>query len=756
MLRRPLCYLCVTFVAVVFIYLKLNPLPETPLVETVGNRVTFLGEVCHKEYKNEKLVLYLKHIKKWDSQNSSIIFYDKDINNKELYKDVNIMCYTSNSSEPKLGSEVAVTGTVQLFNSPTNPGEFNAELYYKILGLDFVIYKADIIAESKMYSKYYEGLYQVRRYFEKIFEAVLPQKEASVMKAMVLGNKAELDENSSFLYQKGGVSHIIAISGLHISLIGMTLHKILRKTGVPVIISSTICVVLMILYGDMAGMSSSAFRAIFMFGIKLLAETVYRTYDMLTAAAIAAVLLLAEQPLYLYHSGFLLSFGAILGLGCFSKTLGGSLSVFVIHFPVMLFTFYEFSPYSFILNLIVIPSMSVLVPLGVLCLLAGVFPIYSIGMGVAYVMGTGCKAILYIFEKMCELSLALPGANCVIGKPEDRRIYIFYIVILVLFVLQEYCKYLSKNTKSKKYKKFANNEKKLNIHKIIQFIIILSVVLMLTIRPVKGLEITFVDVGQGDCIFIEAPTGKHYLIDGGSSSKNSVGKYTIIPYLKYKGIDRIDAVFLTHLDNDHISGIIEFLENGKKIYLQNGIRIDCIVISEAVIRNETYEKISELCESCGIKLIFANTGDMISQDNFSLTVLHPKADYKTDSTNAYSLVLKLDYVNEYGHFGVLFTGDVEEDGEKIVADYFKNTDWECDLLKASHHGSKNSNTKELLQVLKPKLTVISCGKNNVYGHPHKETLERLDDVGSRVITTKDSGAVTVKVGREIEVERFNE
>lgn len=517
----------------------------------------------------------------------------------------------------------------------------------------------------------------------------------------------------------------------------------------------------MILYGDMSGMSSSAFRAIFMFAIKLIAEAVHRTYDMLTAAAIAALLLLIEQPLYLYHSGFLLSFGAILGLGCFSKTLGGSLSVFVIHFPIILFTFYEFSPYSFLLNLIIIPAMSVLMSLGIFCIIAGSIPIYSIGMGVAYIMGAGCRALLWLFERLCEFSLTLPGANWIIGKPQDWKIYCFYAVVLGLFVLYEYCKYLSKNNKNIKYKKYVNKDKynkiiKLNAHKIIQLIIIFVAVLMLTYRPIKGLEITFVDVGQGDCIFIETPTGKHYLIDGGSSSENSVGKYTILPYLKYKGVDKIDAVFLTHLDSDHISGIIEILENGKKIYLQNGIKIDRIVISQAVIKNEVYEKLSELCSLCDIELVFADTGDIILEDDFSLTVLHPKADYKTDSSNAYSLVVKLDYDSEYGHFGALFTGDVEVDGEKIIANYLENTDWKCDLFKASHHGSKNSNTKELLQILKPKLTVISCGKNNAYGHPHKETLERLDEVGSKVVATKDSGAVTVKVGEEIEVEMFNE
>ena len=742
-MKRPLCYLCMAFVVTVFIYLKLNPLPETSLVESSGSRVTFLGEVYHKEYKNEKLVLYLKQVKKWDSQNSKVFSYNEDTHN-----DINIMCYIEDGIEPKLGSEVAVTGNVSEFSTPANPGEFDAKLYYQILELDFQLWEGKIVAQSSSFSIYHEKLYQIRQYFENIFDVVLPEKEASIMKAMVLGNKSELDSDSKLLYQKSGISHILAISGLHISLIGMALYKLFRKVRVPIIISSIISVLIMIAYGDMAGMSSSAFRAIFMFAIKLLADSVHRTYDMLTAVALAAVLLLADQPLYLYHSGFLLSFGAILGLGCFSENLGGSLSVFLIHFPIMLSVYFEFPIYSFLLNLVIIPAMSVLMTLGILCILCGAVPVYAIGMGMAHIMGAGCHALLWVFEMLCELSLALPGANWITGKPDNWRLVCFYMVVLILFILQEYCKYINK--KSKYVKKGIT----IKIPKLLQLMMILAAVILVTSRNYEGLEITFVDVGQGDCIWIQTPEGKHYLIDAGSTSESSVGQYTLLPYLKYMGTDRLDAVFLTHLDSDHTSAITELLENGEEAYKRNGIEIGCIVIAEAVIRDEAYEKLIELCNMCNIQIAYAKTGDVISEDKLKLSILHPEDDYVTESRNAYSLVVKLDYFRENGHFGALFTGDVEADGEQIIAEYLKDKDWSCDLFKASHHGSKNSNTEELLEVIQPQLTVISCAEDNGYGHPHKETLERLKAVGSDVLITKDSGAIMIKVVEDVEICEF--
>ena len=618
----------------------------------------------------------------------------------------------------------------------------------------------------------------------------MSEKDASIMKAMILGNKAELDKESKRLYQKSGISHILAISGLHISLIGMGLYKLLRRIRVPSVLAAVAAVVVMIMYGDMVGSSASAFRAIFMFALKMGAEVLHRTYDMLTALAMAAVGILIEQPLYIYHTGFLLSFGAIVGIGCMldvlktdtkqmlvnkkiqkrseyfrnlywnriRESLLGSGSIFLIHFPIMLSVYYEFPIYSFLLNMLIIPAMSLVMGLGLGCMLIGsisvsiarVLPgragveigsviaesassmlteknvLVMICEGIAQILALSCQICLRIFERLCEWSMDLPGASWIVGKPSVWRIVIFYVVVLLLFLVHKYCRYVMKG--------------KLCLTFPIKMMLVLVAVTLLTQKTYSGLTITMLDVGQGDCIWLETKTGHHYLIDGGSTSKNKLGEYTLVPFLKQTGTALVDAVFLTHLDKDHTSGVLELLEE------DSGIEIQKIVIAKAAIRDEAYEELATLCREKGIMLLHAEEGNAMTDGELSLEILHPAADYVTDSRNAYSLVMKL----EYGEFHALFTGDVEADGENFVMQTLPK-DWECHLYKVAHHGSRNSNSLELLEQIQPRLSIISCEEDNSYGHPHEETLERLADVGSKVMVTKDCGAIIVEVGKNIEV-----
>lgn len=745
-MRRPLCLICLAFVVSVFISLQMISLPEAACVAD-GSRVICSGEVYHKEYRYQNLVLYLRNVNPVDSTNIPTNY------------EFDILCYVSEGKEPKLGSCVLVSGEAASFSKPRNPGGFDQEMYYRIQNVGFSMKNVTILSESETYSGYYEGLYRLRRRMERMFDKTMSETDASIMKAMVLGNKTELDKESKQLYQRSGISHVLAISGLHISLIGMGLYKLLRKLRIPVAISAGIAVIVMVMYGDMVGMSSSAFRAIFMFGLKMGAEVLHRTYDMLTALAMAAVGILLEQPLYTYHAGFLLSFGAIIGIGCIlevlktdtkqmtvnkktqkrsvrirnvwinkiKESLLGSGSIFLIHFPIMLSVYYEFPIYSFLLNLLVIPAMNLVMGLGLGCILFG--SIGALGLGISQLAATGCHILLEGFEILCKCSMALPGASWIVGEPDTWRVVLFYMVVLLLFLIHKYCKYAMKG--------------RLCLPFPVQMLWILVAVAILTQKTYDGLHVTMLDVGQGDGIWLETPTGHHYLIDGGSTSEDKLCEYTLTPFLKQTGTAVLDAVFLTHLDKDHTSGVLDLLQ------AENGIRVEKVVIAKAAIRDECYEELAEICKSQGVALVHAQTGDRLDDGALRIEVLHPAAEYETDSKNAYSLVLKL----EYGAFHALFTGDVEADGEQLAAEALPE-DWECHLYKVAHHGSRNSNTEELLEQIRPQLAIISCEKDNSYGHPHEETLERLSQQGARILTTQDCGAITVEVGEKIEVRRW--
>lgn len=734
-MRRPLCCICVAFVVTVFLYLRLSPPagPEHDLQE--GVRATLLGEVCQKEYKNGALVLELTNVR------------TKDAAPGQNAESKNVLCYIEMEdrlTEPKAGSTVAVEGEVSYFNIARNPGEFDAQQYYQILGVDYRLYKAQLLAIGSHYSVYHETLYQIRRHFEGIFDRVLAPKDASIMKAVLLGNKAELDAQSKALYQKSGIAHILAISGLHITLLGMGLYKILRRIYIPQPCCAVISVCLMIAFGDMAGMSSSAYRAVFMFAMQLAAQMLRRTYDMLTALAPAAMLILLEQPLYLYHAGFQLSFGAILGIGCLSEvvkpaghnklllSLCGSLGIFLVHFPMMLCTYYEFPVYSFLLNLVIIPAMSVLMAAGLVCLGAGSLPAVF-GLGVARLMGLVCHMLLAGFEWLCTVSLKLPFASWVVGRPADWRICAFGAVVVFLYIVHHYGKRFSKEAACERC----------GIHVALPFPIrlmtVLVAVVLLSDAPTNGVSVTFLDVGQGDCIWVESAKGEHFLVDGGSTSNNKVGTYTLVPYLKYMGVSTLDAVFLTHLDSDHISGVMELLEDGGM-----GISISRLCISDSVIEDAAYEKLVSVCDAAAVPIYRLKAGDRVEACGLSFEVLHPGKDYATDSRNAYSLVMKL---TAGDGVTALLTGDAEADGERAAAQRLQEMgDFEgIDIYKAAHHGSKYSNTEELIDLIKPKLTVISCGEDNRYGHPHAEAIERLQAVQSGIQITKDTGAIMIKI-----------
>lgn len=767
-MRRPLCCVCLAFVAAVFIYLFSGLLPLEPVGVTQGSRLSLMGELYDKEYKKDCLILYLRHVKKTDSQNG---YFSKQTDTTKYDNDIRVMCYMDSDGggcveEPKLGAWVAVEGEVSLFDAATNPGAFDAALYYQTLGISFRLSDARLFAESASYSGYQENLYRVRRYFEGVYDAVLSKEDAAVLKAMVLGEKSQLDAKSRQLYQKSGISHILAISGLHISLIGMLFYGIFQKINMPRVPSALFCIALMTAYGNMIGMSGSAYRAIFMFGMKLLADMLGRTYDMLTALFLAAVLLLVQQPLYLRQSGFLLSFGAVLGISLcsglvspdlerikgklFRKTaaaVSGSLGIFLVHFPILLCSYYEFPVYSFLLNLIIIPAMSVVLVMGLICLACG--SLGGIFLGVAKLAGLVCHVLLNGFETAGRISLKLPFAQWIVGRPDNWKIVVFYTAVLMLYLIDASAKKASKSRRA------AALNMPVCLPYWYRMACILLAVSFLGHHEIYDTCVTFLDVGQGDGIWVESISGKHYLIDAGSTSEKQVGQYTLLPFLKYMGTSRLDAVFLTHLDEDHISGVRELLEEYDRTGGASGIKIDRIIVANAVIKDEAYEYLKALCDKNKIPVLYAKAGDMIGDETLFFEVVHPDRDYVPESRNAYSLVLKLTLNDKGTQFHAIFTGDVEADGEKQVVEYLKEQgdNAHVDLYKAAHHGSKYSNTRELLEMVNPAFTVISCGEQNRYGHPHAEAIENFESTGSKIAVTKDTGAVIVRIqGGEWSVE----
>lgn len=693
---------------------------------------TATGLIDVMEVKDEKVTITLRNV-------------EIQMNNT-VYKCDKILAFISGQQVFKIGNEVTLEGMIYKFQEPTNQGQFNELIYYKMRSIDYKLQVEEARIVNSNYSIYKQFLYDTKINMIKVYHNILPEKEAGMITAMIVGDKGELDKDMKDLYQKSGISHIIAISGLHVTLLGISLYNLLKLLRLPTLVSTIISIFLLYSYGVLTNFSVSTNRAVVMLIVLMLSKVIGRTYDLLSATCLSALIILCQSPLEMYDIGFLLSFGAILAIGILEpifsnlfpvkskliKGLYSSISIQLLTLPIILYNFYEIPSYSILINLIVIPLSSLLILLGALSGLIGLvlLPISKILIGGVYV-------ILKFYEFICNLNVSLPINSILIGRPALYLILTYYVILTVFLFLY-------------------------HIEKKKRYLSILLFLVVIFIKPTNRLELTFLDVGQGDGIFMMTPTKKTYLIDGGSSTVRGIGKYRIIPFLKSKGIWRLDYVFITHMDEDHISGILEIIEQmeiKESDYYNNRIKIENLIVPRIRTQEERYHELIAQAYDKGINVIYMDKGDVIHDKEVSISCYHPAKDYAPASKNEYSMVLSVHYNN----FDLLLTGDVEGQGEEELLAYLKNMHRsnknlegkEYDVLKISHHGSKNSTPVPFLELVNPRYSIISYGKNNTYGHPHKELLTRLEEANSSIITTQDAGAITIVTdGNYIRIESY--
>ena len=685
---------------------------------------------------------------------------------------------SSQDGLPSIGSRVRISGSFFLYTEATNIGQFDARNYYAARKIYGQVKKATIVYTEppNITGRGKECLWQLRRHLAETFLEVYGEENGALLAAMLLGERTFLSEETQSLYKAAGALHVIAVSGLHISLLGLGMYRLLRRifdAQAPAAVISVLC---MAAYVFLVGNPPSAVRAFIMFAMGLLAGYWKRTLDTPTALSLSAAIILMGNPFYIGQSAFLLSFLAILAIAVFqpalkeclahinpyhfplSRLLGSrrawglrhldpqkvpgvchellkkvgngllsSFSVWIVTLPVQLFFFSEVSLFGIFFNLLIIPLMGVILLLGI----AGLF-LKEISHLFAFLTGSAftdleitvisiCRYAEGIFFAIIKAggSLAdrLSFTMWTPGKPVYGKMLLAFCLLLLFCLLGN----LSENGRTfpEKFWKYRLG-------------ILLGVILLLAGYPAHNLQITFLDVGQGDGICMELPDGRVYLMDGGSSDVSKVGNYRLVPFLKAKGIRKIDAVFLSHGDTDHINGIAELLE-------EKQISIDCVCLP-AGAEQEEFAEIKDLARARNISVRTIQAGDFWENNGTKFWCLNP-ADV-TESGNAASVVLYMEYQN----FSMLLTGDLEGEGEKSVAALLRsNAITGISVLKVAHHGSKNSTKEEFLRQCSPAVAVISCGERNTYGHPHKETLERLNDMGTAVYRTDCSGAVQITV-----------
>lgn len=746
-MRRPLCIACILYVLGIALLQFLHPPTPSDYGSMVGKELSLGGRIYAKEFRNGEdspiLYLYL--------HSEELIFEEQNFPHNS-----NFICILEDAenlyANLKIGCTVWVHGKLSVYESATNPGQFDSFAYYGQKGIYGKIAGATILSVSGTTNPLSEYLANRRHSLGERLEFLFGKDDGAVLKAILLGDRAGMSEDLKTLYKDAGIMHILAISGLHISMLSALLFAALRRLGVSVGGSTLVCTLCMLAYGLMVGMPVSAARAILMFLYGLYAKIFHRTADSPTILAFSAAVILTVCPQNLFSSSFLLSFGAVCGI-IFLKpalqrerkqplfeSLITSFSVFLFLLPLQLYFYYEISMTGIFLNLGVIPLMSILVLLGILGFIPfGWIPLIGTGLETIMqsILQNGVHGILQAYESGCETAAWFHGTR-ILGKPALWRVILAYLLIGIFIFMRIHAEEWTERIKPHRKREY---------HLVCIAVLLLSYSLVM-IPPAfleKDLRITFLDVGQGDCICVEFPGGGCFLFDSGSSSVNAVGKYRLIPYLKSRGIRKVDAVFISHGDQDHMNGMEELLTDGQ-------IQIAMLVLPYGVKEGgsaEDFSSILELAEQKNIpvKSVGAKTG--FSKKGVEFLCLNPNMPYRAEEANAYSQV----FLVRYGSFSMLLTADIEDAGEAAVTEAMEDILAESGfdgvtVLKVAHHGSRYATSSQFLSVVKPQIAIISCAENNRYGHPHKEVLERLREAGAEVLRTDESGAIIIKVSGE--------
>ena len=696
-------------------------------------------------------------------------------------KNASALCYLQEDEAlPRAGSYVRVFGEVSPFLQATNPGEFDTAAYYRRKGCLFALRKTKITAQTKTYGRLEEFLSQLRYESEVLFRKLLGEKNGATASAMVLGRKKGMDSEVKALYQGAGISHLLAISGLHLSLIGAGLFGLLKKVRLPVALSAGISTWILIVYAQLTGMGISTRRALVMFLLFLAAGLLKRTPDLPTSLAVVALLLLVPRPQRILDAGFQLSFSAVLGIAgmipvlqdgwedaapslrvtdgvtgwniaraaiaracrLLRKNILAGLGITMTMLPFLLIHFYEWSPWSVLLNLAVIPLMGILLPCLIgLQLVARLTALAHCLELPQHLLCAAIEAIFSCYEQLCRFTTALPGSILHTGYPTWQALAAYTIGLIALAV----------------------SGKKLRPHLRLAAAVCLMGIFL--IRLPGELNVTMLDVGQGECVGIETREHHVYLVDAGSTSKKKTGQYQIIPWLKYIGTRSVEGIFITHWDEDHISAVGELLEWSKS----SRVKIRRIFLPDVALKDEVLETLLQQIEEANVSVEYLSAGERMTDGALQISCLHPYAKKVPEDRNDASLVLRL----SQGEFQMLLTGDLEQSGEDWLVEQARQgaerpqpaaegqafpsapptrpsaqNPLRCTILDAGHHGASNATGEALLDLAQPGLVLISCGKNNRYGHPAPEMLKRLEERGICWYSTAKAGAIQVHVGKK--------
>lgn len=678
LLLLKILFLCIsiTLIIVKFLTFKTKPLP---------NKNEFIGEILDVKIKNEKITIKLN-----TDEKILINYYIKK---------------NENYSNLKIGSIIKVEGKLDYPKKNTNFNLFNYKNYLLSEKIYFVLTANKITYIKDTDNIFFKAKNLLINYINNF-------KTKDYLYTFILGNTSLLEQDTKKSFQNNGISHLFAVSGMHITLISTLLMYLLKKITKNHDISYIITIFILLFYTFITNFSSSILRAFLLFLLIYINKKFKFNLKTIEIIMLILLILLMYNPFYIYSIGFKFTFiiSIILILfskkinnfkNYFSKLLMTSLISFFISLPIVINNFFEINLISPLLNLIFVPFISIII-----------FPFSLISLIFPFLDNT-----FYIIVKFMEnISIYINNTlsiNIIIGKMNLIMIVIYYLLTLICL----------NKVLVKKY---------IYVLPIITLILIYSNINYFN----KNLIVTMLDVGQGDSLMIAFPNNKgNILIDTGgivnfTKTNYEISTSTIIPYLKSIGIKKINYLVLTHGDYDHM---------GEAVNLVNGFKVEQVVFNCGEFNDLEKELINVLNQK---KIKYYSCVKELNIDNNKLYFLQTK---KYDNENDNSNVI----YTELNGYKFMFMGDAGVDKEKDILDKYNLSN--VDVLKVGHHGSKTSSSKEFIDEINPKYGIISVGKNNRYGHPNKEVLNNLEN--SKIYRTDQDGSIMFKIKNDkLEIE----
>lgn len=579
------------------------------------------------------------------------------------------------------------------------------------------------------------------------------------LNGILIGNSSNIDEKIKENFQNSNISHVLAISGLHISYLISGINFILKIVIKNKKMRNFIIILFLIMFIFFTGFSPSCIRACIMSCLIILSFNLNRRSNFYINIFISFFIIILINPFNIYSVGMWLSFMGTLGIVVFHKILFRifqiklrkvkfkkiflkiieiillTLSAQIFIFPIIIYIFNTISLTFVIANFFI----SFFIPL---ILIIGYISVFLFYINFPFI-----KIIIYLEEilifivfKIADICSKIPLSKIYITTPNIIYFFIYYIFIFGIIyhfkkrkfhylkiILSINLKQIFRNKYNKKY-----------------FRILIIIILIILINPInklnRNLKIYFVDVGQGECSVIVTPKGKNIIIDGGegNTDKYDYGKKVVLPYLLDRKIRKIDYMIISHTDSDHIGGLFAILEN---------VKVDKIIIGIQPENSKQLESLIKIAKKKKIEIKVLQAGDKLKiEEELFIDILWPnKKDLIADNPlNNNSLVCKLIYKK----FTMLFTGDIEKDAEEKIVHLYRNTNiLESSFLKLAHHGSGTSSCQDILEIIKPKIALIGVGKNNKFGYPNNEVIKRLEICGTKIYRTDEYGEIIIEVDK---------